>query len=1197
MSSTVATLEQASDADRRKAPKGDHSNSGLRNGSSTVDLVSSGASVAASTGGGIPLHSPKPSRKSHSAADSAVTSQLLSAGAPELGSDAVSNDSATAQPFSRLSAAVANAQQQQQQQQSGAVGSPSMVPPRTTSAPPALDAGDLFVWGDSFASDSFASPFLSDIRLQQGYREFYENYSGDRSRLPLPIEYGVQHLSSETQSSLFPFPRGTPPAASPQFGRRMAARAPQPPQHESGGFSGLGAAENPSALVASLTLSGSGSHSPASSPRARRPSLDSAMRVGYLGHASALSAAVAAHEASGSTPASRQSGAEPASPLINPIPRRHSAKSLAEPPLPDLGSDSESSLGLASSDDLHSLLEEGRSQAYQGPVNHALSRYLWHRQEDDPSAQQAPPSSGLSVDTQQASAHHHQLHATLSPTAASLGGRRSPLSPDQMPVGHSRPAQQQSQPQQLQHSLPHQQQAQQLSAQHHAASHHLGGGGGGAPLPAHYTQSNGPFDPRQFGAYQQQEQQQQQAAAAAQFAAAAAAAAANGQPMFQMPHDGFTQAHAAAVAAAQAQYIHPSYRQEYAAAAAAAAAAQSAYNQYGAIPNHQLLASMSQMSLSPHMAAQLHALQQQQLHLHMQLQQQQQQQQQLYMQQPGSPQPQHLLDPSALSPTLSHDPAVNAAMHAAAAARAAAVAATIPQGASTPPPGAGSPYGSYASAMAHAHGLGQVTAAHAPPPAGHSMVPPPVLPDSPEWGRARPGKGGSGVQQQPSHGEHGGSSQQQHQHHRGKHQHQHQHHGGASGSHQRGGVSGGVGNGGGSLTGGSLSDSNDPALSDEAADAAMASRFADKTIEEVVGSVFALCRDQYGCRFLQKKLDEHDTKALNIIFEETHERFAELMTDPFGNYLCQKLLEHCDAEQRLVLIRNVSSQLVRISTNMHGTRAVQKMIEFVSTPEQVELVKLALQDNVVTLIQDLNGNHVVQRCLHRLTHGDNQFIYDAVAKHCIAVATHRHGCCVLQRCIDHANESQKKQLVDTIERLSLRLVRDPYGNYVVQYMLDLPYQNTADKVCSRFRGNLRDLSTEKFSSNVIEKCLKVCNDQTREWMIDEVMGEDTLSVLLQDAYGNYVVQTSLNVSSPSQHRRLVDAIRPHLPQLRNTPYGKRIQNKIMKELSTPSGGSGGGSSGGGGGGGGRQHRDRGDRGDRGDRNDHRHHRSNNRRYF
>ena len=47
---------------------------------------------------------------------------------------------------------------------------------------------------------------------------------------------------------------------------------------------------------------------------------------------------------------------------------------------------------------------------------------------------------------------------------------------------------------------------------------------------------------------------------------------------------------------------------------------------------------------------------------------------------------------------------------------------------------------------------------------------------------------------------------------------------------------------------------------------------------------------------------------------------------------------------------------------------------------------------------------------------DDQFIYDAVTSgnNCVAVATHRHGCCVLQRCIDHASESQKVQLIQEI---------------------------------------------------------------------------------------------------------------------------------------------------------------------------------------
>ena len=56
-----------------------------------------------------------------------------------------------------------------------------------------------------------------------------------------------------------------------------------------------------------------------------------------------------------------------------------------------------------------------------------------------------------------------------------------------------------------------------------------------------------------------------------------------------------------------------------------------------------------------------------------------------------------------------------------------------------------------------------------------------------------------------------------------------------------------------------------------------------------------------------------------------------------------------------------------------------------------------------------------------------------------------------------------------------------------------------------------------------------------------------LPQLLQDPFGNYVIQTALAYALPQQKIRLVDAIKPHLPNLRNAPYVKRIQNKINKE--------------------------------------------------
>ena len=322
-------------------------------------------------------------------------------------------------------------------------------------------------------------------------------------------------------------------------------------------------------------------------------------------------------------------------------------------------------------------------------------------------------------------------------------------------------------------------------------------------------------------------------------------------------------------------------------------------------------------------------------------------------------------------------------------------------------------------------------------------------------------------------------------------------------------------------------------------------------LEELRGELPQLCRDQYGCRFLQKKLEENVPTQRDLIFLETFGVFPELMTDPFGNYLCQKLLEHCTDAQRDQIVQAIAPDLVGISLNMHGTRAVQKTIDFLSTPSQTRTIISALAPEVVTLIKDLNGNHVIQKCLHRLNAEENQFVYDAVAAKCVEVATHRHGCCVLQRCIDHASEPQRLQLVQQITHHALQLVQDPFGNYVVQYVLDLKDRHFTHAVTQQFLGHVCMLSVQKFSSNVIEKCIRVSPPPMRTQLIAELVDEARLESLLRDSFANYVVQTSLDYAEPTQRAQLVECIRPVLPLIRSTPYGKRIQSKLAGEPGEP----------------------------------------------
>ncbi|KAH3762630.1 armadillo-type protein [Pelomyxa schiedti] len=324
-------------------------------------------------------------------------------------------------------------------------------------------------------------------------------------------------------------------------------------------------------------------------------------------------------------------------------------------------------------------------------------------------------------------------------------------------------------------------------------------------------------------------------------------------------------------------------------------------------------------------------------------------------------------------------------------------------------------------------------------------------------------------------------------------------------------------------------------------------------IESLIGRLYGLCQDQFGCRYLQKQLDEGDPTVASHIFNEVVDYMSVLMADPFGNYLAQKILEHATDTQRYRIVQVVAKDLERISMNMHGTRAVQKLIENLKNPEEIRLVRESLRHSVVRLIQDLNGNHVIQRCLHVLQPADKQFIYDAVTEegHIVDVATHRHGCCVLQRCIDHASDQQKAQLVHEIVNNSLPLVQDPFGNYVVQYVLELPLANIARGLAHQLKGYIAELSMQKFSSNVMEKIIQSGDLEAKYLVVKEITESPEIATLLQDPFGNYVVQTALSHADPSQHRALVEKINPHLPQLRNTPYGKRIQTKVMKEGRNP----------------------------------------------
>ncbi|KAK4764180.1 hypothetical protein SAY87_013618 [Trapa incisa] len=304
-----------------------------------------------------------------------------------------------------------------------------------------------------------------------------------------------------------------------------------------------------------------------------------------------------------------------------------------------------------------------------------------------------------------------------------------------------------------------------------------------------------------------------------------------------------------------------------------------------------------------------------------------------------------------------------------------------------------------------------------------------------------------------------------------------------------------------------------------------------------------MAKDQHWCRFLQRKISEGGPKDVEKVFTGIIDHIMELMTDPFGNYLVQKLLEVCNEDQKTRVIKVITrnkGDLIRISCDTHGTRVVQKVIETLKTPEQISIMVNALEPCIVILMKNTNGNHVAQRCLQHLMPEYSQFLFDSAANFCVDLATDRHGCCVLQKCLNYSFGDQRRRIIHKITSNSLVLSQDPFGNYVVQFIFELDIPQASNEILNQLEGNYVDLSMQKYSSNVVEKCLEYAVGERRDCIIRELICNPRLDQIMQDPYGNYVIQAVLNFSKGDLKSAIVEAIEAHVPMLRTSPYGKKV---------------------------------------------------------
>ena len=327
--------------------------------------------------------------------------------------------------------------------------------------------------------------------------------------------------------------------------------------------------------------------------------------------------------------------------------------------------------------------------------------------------------------------------------------------------------------------------------------------------------------------------------------------------------------------------------------------------------------------------------------------------------------------------------------------------------------------------------------------------------------------------------------------------------------------------------------------------------------DEFLKNVSSYIKDQQGCRYIQKKIGENP-EISNNLFDILYNDIIIMSKDLFGNYVIQKILENIKPNYLIKFIELISKDFYNLAISIYGTRVVQKALEIVSKKTYTSDKEIYDQcfknlnkyitENIVSLSSNNNSSHIIIKYLNEIKYPQNEQLYTEVYNYFIPLCKNKHGCCVIQKCIELGNIDQKNKLLELSNLNCDNLISDQFGNYVIQYVLNLNVKSINAKVFEILNKNLIPLCKEKYASNVIEKFLINKSQESIDIINILLKNENYLHELIIDPFGNYIIQRILLLIEGESRSHLIHYIVNWYPEIKALSFGPRLISKLHERF-------------------------------------------------
>eukprot|EP00798_Chlamydomonas_sp_ICE-L_P014163 gene14163-20130_t len=260
------------------------------------------------------------------------------------------------------------------------------------------------------------------------------------------------------------------------------------------------------------------------------------------------------------------------------------------------------------------------------------------------------------------------------------------------------------------------------------------------------------------------------------------------------------------------------------------------------------------------------------------------------------------------------------------------------------------------------------------------------------------------------------------------------------------------------------------------------------------GKVVELSLQMYGCRVVQKALEVVPLDKQCAIIAELDNQMMRCVRDQNGNHVIQKIVKCVPSSSIRPMINQLLEHMVPLSSHPFGCRVIQRLLEH-CLPE----VKASLRLLKYCLPEVKASPRMLVHCLPEVKASP---VMKEVLKHITHLAQDQYGNYVIQHVVEHGEPSERQQIQSMLaegqapikageqphtpsdgeslgEDPLQHMMKDQFGNYVVQRVLEVCDDAQREALLSRVRAQLSALKRYTYGKHIVARVEKLLSTGTR----------------------------------------------------------------------------------------------------------------------